>query len=77
MITDMMLMYLRDTLALISGCRDKIVNTDKLDKIDMLAKSYSPTLITLAADELITAKMMLKKHIKPSAVIMHAALRVT
>ena len=76
MVTDMMLMYLRDTLALIAGCKNNVVNTDKLDKLDILAKKYSPALIAVAADELITAKKMLEKHIKPSAVIMHAALKV-
>lgn len=77
LLCDMMLMYLSDTLAYISGCRDAIVNTDKLEKISLLAGAYRPELIASGIDELVTAKKMLDKHIKPSAVILHTALSVT
>ncbi|MBQ3426592.1 MAG: DNA polymerase III subunit [Clostridia bacterium] len=77
LLCDMMLMYLRDTLAYISGCPDEIVNTDKLVKISLLAGTYQPELIASGIDELVIAKKMLDKHIKPSAVILHAALSVT
>lgn len=72
---DMLLLYLRDALV-ISVCGGGIVNIDKAEKISLIASSYTPSVITAAADEMIMLKKMLQKHIKPAAAALHAALKI-
>lgn len=72
---DMLLMYLRDALVTSMGTPDKIVNTDKYDKINILASTYSQELISCAIDEIITARKMLDRYVKISATALHAALK--
>lgn len=76
-IFDMLLMYLRDALATSMGSPESVVNTDKRDKIDILAQTYPAGLIVCAADEVITAQKMLSRYVKASAAALHAALSVT
>lgn len=75
-ICDMLLLYLRDALVTCMGGYDRIINTDKIEKINMLASTYSPSLIACAADEILFTKKMLQRYIKPSAAILHAALKI-
>lgn len=75
-VCDMILLYLRDALITCMGSGKKIINTDKNEKINMLASAYSPRLIACAADEVLLAKKMLQKYIKPSAAILHAGLKI-
>lgn len=74
-ILDLMLMYLRDSLVTAMGGYEKTVNNDKSDKINMIAAKYSPELIAKGIDELIEAKKMVSRYIKPSAAVLHAALK--
>ncbi len=73
-ICDIMLMYLRDALITAMGRPDKVINSDKTDKINLLAEKYSTRILALAIDEMVTAKKMLDKYIKASAAVLHAAL---
>ena len=75
-IYDMMLMYLRDAIVTATGKPDKIINTDKTEKINLLASKYTASTLTSASDELMTAKKMLERYIKASATALHAALKV-
>lgn len=75
-ICDMLLLYLRDALITCMGSGRRIINTDKSDKINILASTYSSQLIAKAADEILFAKKMLQKYIKPSAAVLHAALKI-
>ncbi|MCH5211989.1 MAG: hypothetical protein J1G06_03160 [Oscillospiraceae bacterium] len=72
---DMLLMYLRDALITCMGTPDKIVNTDKSDKINILASTYTSELISCAIDEIIAARQMLDRYVKVSATALHAALK--
>lgn len=72
---DMILMYLRDALVFSMGTPDRIINSDKYEKISLLASTYSPALIARAADEVILAKNMLSRYVKASATALHAALK--
>lgn len=74
-ICDLILMYLRDALVTSMGGYD-IINIDKREKINILASKYSARIITEGADEMITAKKMIQKYVKPSAAAMHASLSV-
>lgn len=73
---DIILLYLRDALITVMGRCDKIANSDKSEKINLLAQKYTPQTLSSAIDEITTAKKMLMRHIKPSATAMHAALSV-
>ena len=75
-IYDMMLMYLRDSIVTATGKPDKIINTDKTEKINLLASKYTASTLTSASDELMMAKKMLERYIKASATALHAALKV-
>ncbi len=75
-IYDMMLMYLRDAIIYASGRPDKIINTDKADKIGLLASSYSSRLLALASDEIMTSKKMLERYVKASATALRAGLSI-
>ncbi len=75
-IYDMMLLYLRDAIVTATGRPDKIINTDKADKINLLATSYTPQLLALASDEIMIAKKMLERYVKASATALHAALNI-
>lgn len=71
---DMLLLYLRDALVTASGMPSKTVNTDKSDKINILAERYPPRLLCRAIDELITAKKMINRYVKVSAAVLRAGL---
>lgn len=73
-IYDIILMYLHDALITVMGHGDNIANSDKTEKIYLLAQKYTPQTISSAIDEVATAKKMLKRNIKASATAMHAAL---
>lgn len=73
---DMILMYLRDALVTAMGQPDKIVNSDKADKINLLASTYTPSLLACAIDEIIYAKKMLDRYVKASATALHASLKI-
>lgn len=75
-IYDLMLMYLRDALVMAMGRGDNIINTDKTDKITLLAQKYTPRLLALAIDEVMLSKKMLGRHVKASATALHAALKI-
>ncbi len=72
---DMILMYLRDALVTAMGQPSRIVNTDKTDKINIIASKYSPSLIARAIDEVVYARKMLDRYVKASATALHAALK--
>jgi DNA polymerase-3 subunit delta' len=72
---DMLLMYLRDILVTEMGGYSKIVNSDKSDIIVSLAQKYTPELTVKAIDEIIEAKKMADRYVKPSAAALHAALK--
>lgn len=76
-IFDMMLMFLRDAMVTAMGSPERIVNTDKTDKIKLLVQSYPAALIVSAVDEVITAQKMLSRYVKASAAILHAAIKTT
>ena len=73
---DMILTYLRDALVTALGSPEKIVNADKSDKIDILARTYPTGLLVCAIDEIIYSKKLLDRNVKTSATAMHAALKV-
>ena len=73
-IYDLMLMYLRDALVMAMGKGDKIINSDKTEKVTLLAQNYTPRLLALAIDELMLAKKMLNRYVKASATALRAAL---
>lgn len=73
---DMILMYLRDAMVTAMGSPENVVNSDKRDKINILASSYTPQKLSAAMDEIIFAKKMLEKHIKASATALHAGLKI-
>ncbi len=75
-IYDMMLMYLRDAIVYASGRPEKIINTDKTEKIHLLATKYDTRVLAQASDEIMTAKKMLDRYVKASATALHAALRM-
>lgn len=75
-IYDMMLMYLRDAIVTATGRPDKVINTDKAEKINILASKYTASILTKASDELMIAKKMLERFIKASATALHAALMI-
>lgn len=75
-IYDMMMLYLRDAIITASGRPDKVINTDKSDKINLLASSYPTQTLVKASDELMLAKKMLARYVKASATAMHAALSI-
>ncbi len=74
-ICDMTITYLRDALMVHMGASDKIINSDKSDKINLLAQSYTARHITRALDEMLIMKKMLNKYVKVSAAALHAALK--
>ena len=73
-ICDIMLMYLRDALVYAMGKPQNIINSDKEEKISILASKYTPETIARAIDEIITTKKMLLRNVKASAAILHAGL---
>lgn len=73
---DMILMYLRDALVTAMGTPENVVNTDKRDRINILASSYTMQTLMTAVDEVIFAKKMIERHVKPGAVALHAALKI-
>lgn len=73
---DMILIYLRDAMVTAMGSPENVVNSDKKDKINILASSYTPQKLSAAMDEIIFAKKMLEKHIKASATALHAGLKI-
>lgn len=73
---DMILMYLRDALVTSMGSPQSMVNSDKADKINLLAQSYPPKKLTAAMDEIIFTKKMLERYVKASAAILHAGLKI-
>ena len=75
-IYDMMLMYLRDAIIYASGKNENIINTDKLEKIHLLASNYPMRILVLASDEIMFAKKMLERYVKASATALHAALKI-
>ena len=75
-IYDMMLMYLRDAIIYASGESENIINTDKLEKIHLLASNYPMRILVLASDEIMLAKKMLERYVKASATALHAALKI-
>lgn len=75
-IYDMMLMYLRDAIVYASGKPENIINTDKTEKIHLLATKYDTRLLALASDEIMTAKKMLDRYVKASATALHAGLKI-
>ncbi len=75
-IYDLMLMYLRDAIVMAMGKGDRIINSDKADKITLLAQKYTPRLLALAIDEVMFAKKMLQRYVKASATALHAGLAI-
>lgn len=75
-IYDMMIMYLRDAIVYATGKTDKIINSDKIEKIHLLAVNYDTRLLVLAIDELILSKKMLERYVKASATALHAGLKI-
>ncbi len=75
-IYDIMLVYLRDAVVYSTGNSENIINTDKKDKISLLATSYELRILSLAIDEIITAKKMLERYVKASATALHAGLKI-
>ena len=75
-ICDLLLMYTRDAMVSAMGSPEKVINTDKRDKIDLLVQSYPAERIAAGVSELITARKMLDRHVKASAAILHAALGI-
>lgn len=73
-IFDMLLMYLRDALVTATGLPEKVVNSDKSDKINLLAQKYSTKTLASAIDEMLTARKMLDRYVKASACILRAGL---
>lgn len=73
---DMMMMYLRDAICYASGRPDKVINTDKTEKISILATRYDTRVLVRAIDELMLAKKMLDRYVKASATALHAALSI-
>ena len=73
---DMILMYLRDALVTSMGSPENVVNSDKRDKINILASSYTPQKLMKAADEIVFAKKMIERHIKAAATALHAGLKI-
>ena len=73
-ICDIILMYLRDALVVASGTPEKVINSDKTDKINLLAQKYTTKTLASAIDEMITAKKMLDRYVKASASVLHAGL---
>lgn len=74
-IFDLMLMFLRDSLVTAMGGYEKAVNNDKAEKINLIASKYPVELIAKGIDEIIEAKKMVSRYIKPSAAALHAALK--
>lgn len=74
-ICDMILLYLRDALVMSMGRADKVINSDKSEKISLLAGTYTPAVIAAAEDEIIFTKKLLDRYVKASAAILHAALK--
>lgn len=75
-IYDMMLLYLRDAVIYAMGKDDRVINTDKLEKISILGSKYEPQLLAKAIDEIMVAKKMLERHVKTSATALHAGLNI-
>lgn len=75
-ICDIILMYLRDAVVYAMGAVQSVVNSDKSDKIQLLAQKYPTSTLTLAADEVVTAKKMLDRYVKASAVALRTALAI-
>ena len=73
-ICDMMIMYMRDALVTASGKPDKVINSDKSEKINLLASKYPKRLLSLGIDEAVMTKKMLDKYVKASAAFLHACL---
>lgn len=73
-IYDIILMYLRDVLITMMGHSTDMANSDKAEKIYLLAQKYTPQTISSAIDEITVAKKMLMRNVKASATAMHAAL---
>lgn len=75
-IYDIILLYLRDALITSTGKADKIINTDKADKINLLVSKYTAQSFVSASDEIMLAKKMIERHVKVAATALHAALCV-
>lgn len=75
-ICDIILMYLRDAVVYAMGAVKSIVNSDKLDKIHLLAQKYPTARLTFAADQVVQAKKMLDRYVKVSAVALRTALAI-
>ncbi len=75
-IYDMILLYLRDAVIYAMGKNDKVINTDKLEKISIIGSKYEPQLLAKAIDEIMIAKKMLERHVKTSATTLHAGLNI-
>ena len=75
-IYDMMLMYLRDAIVYAAGRPNKVINTDKTDKIQLLATKYDTRILAKATDEIMLSKKMLDRYVKASATALHAALEI-
>lgn len=74
MILDFWVSYLRDITIILCGVSDKIINTDKFEKLRRISVNTEPHLCVKAVDEIIKTKDMLKRSVKHSAAIMHCAL---
>ena len=75
-ICDLLLMYSRDAMVIAMGAPERVINTDKRDKLNKLVAAYPADRIIAGVTELITARKMLDRHVKASAAILHAALDI-
>lgn len=75
-IYDMILIYLRDAIVTAMGSPESIVNSDKKDKINILAGNYTTQKLIAAMDEIIFSKKMLSRYVKASATALHAGLKI-
>lgn len=75
-VLDFWISYLRDVMVMQCGARDRIINADKTDKLQILAGKCEPKLIVKAIDEIFDAKEMLRRFVNLKAVALRFALKL-
>lgn len=68
--------YLRDVIVMQCGAAEYIINTDKIEKLRLLAGKYEPKLIAKAVDEILSAKEMLRRYVNLKALTLRMALKI-
>lgn len=75
-ILDFWISFLRDILVIQCSAPNKVINTDKADRLTAAAGKCDPRTVTAAADELLHTKELLRRFVNLKAAALAAALKI-